>query len=71
MGIVMTKEQVHSLANNAVCIHEFSQRVQREQMIILEQQFQLWVQPKPRLCPFFVWKWIISKVMYVSFEDRR
>ena len=32
---------------------------------IIEECFQLVIKPKPKFVPFFVWQWLLNRMMYI------
>lgn len=33
---------------------------------IIEESWQLVIKPKPKFVPFFIWQWLLNRLMYVK-----
>lgn len=47
-------------------IHALSAEAARTINLKIEQHVRLFVRPKPRWCPSFLWKWLLRRVLVMQ-----
>jgi len=50
-------------------LEEFVVKISTKRGTIMEEHIKAILRPRPRLLPIFMWKWVLSKLIYLEVKN--